>query len=100
MYQRMARTVSARKSTSASRFCPMKPVRAVHMVSCVMPKASFWVNMVFACARDRGRARMAAPADEVGFFFREHGAHGREGRLHDRLVSVGFEAASPQHRLH
>ena len=43
---------------------------------------------------------MAAPADEVGFFFREHGAHGREGRLHDRLVSVGFEAASPQHRLH
>jgi hypothetical protein len=71
------------------------------MVSRVMPNASFCVNKVLASARRSGSSENGGTgADEVGFPFSEHGAHGWEGRLHDRVVPVGLESAPSQHRPH
>ena len=39
-------------------------------------------------------------ADEIGFAFGEHGAHGREGRLDDGVVLVGLQPVPVQHRPH
>ena len=101
VYQRIARTTSSRKSTSAARFFWMKPVRAVHIVSCVMPNASFCVNKVFAIARrSRIERERRHGADQVGFLLGQHRAHGGEGRLDDGVVLVGFQAVLAQHRAH
>src|SRR5215469_950979 len=100
MYQRIARTQSSRKSTNAARFFWMKLSRAVHIVSCVTPKASCWVNSVCAMARRSGSSENGGTALIRSAFFSASIAHGRKRRLDDRVIPVRFKPAAPEHGAH
>ena len=93
--------MSSRKSTSAARFCcdetgarrPHRQLRDAERVLLREQGARHRPQIGIERERRHG-------ADQIGFAFGEHRAHGGEGRLDDGVVLVGFEAAAPQHRAH